>query len=184
MGSAKALDYYTYNDYLSWDDTERYELIDGVPFAMSAPSQKHQRVAGGLFSQLWNYLNGKPCQVFYAPFDVRLNAEGNDDTVVQPDILVVCDSKKLGERSCDGAPDMVVEVLSPSTAQFDIVRKFKLYRKYGVREYWIVDPESKTVNIYLLKDGVYVADSYMEEDAQIPVKVLEGCLINLQDVFT
>jgi len=173
---------YTYADYLEWDDDVRYELIEGVPYAMAAPSQAHQEISGGLFGQLWQFLKGKRCKVFHAPFDVRLNAESFDDVVVQPDLLVVCDRSKLDGRGCVGAPDMAVEILSPSNTKHDVFVKFRLYQKYGVREYWVVDPGGRTVSVHTLENGRYFTAVYGDADA-VPVYVLEGCEIDLADVF-
>ena len=174
--------YYTYADYLTWDDDTRCELIYGVPYMMAGTTTAHQRVVGEILYQLYSFLKGKPCEVFTAPFDVRLNAGTYDDTVVQPDILVVCDKSKLDAKSCIGAPDMVVEVLSASSAKHDRTIKQKLYQSAGVREYWIIDPAHKIVDALLLNNGEYMIKSYGEEDAA-PVSVLNGCVINLPDVF-
>ena len=173
---------YTYEDYCSWDDDKRWELIDGFPYAMSAPSRKHQEISRNLFSQLHNSLKGNPCEVYFAPFDVRLNADTYDDTVVQPDILVVCDRDKLDAKGCIGAPDLVIEILSPSTMLHDKIIKFRRYLRAGIREYWIVDPEGNTVTVNILKDGEYVAVPYAGDES-IPVHVLEGCVIDLHEVF-
>lgn len=174
---------HTYADYLTWDDGARYELIDGVPRLMSpAPSTAHQEVSGSIFLQIGNYLKGKPCKVFSAPFDVRLCPDGADDTVVQPDISVVCDPSKLDARGCKGAPDMVVEILSPSTLRQDQFVKYHKYLAAGVREYWLVSPEARGVQVYLLRGGEYVSRMYEGEDA-VPVSVLDGCVIALGDVF-
>ena len=174
---------YTYADYCTWDDGERWELIDGVPYAMSpAPRPGHQSVIGEIYRQMANFLKGKPCKVFTAPFDVRINAKDNDDTVVQPDISVICDRAKIDDKGCNGAPDLIVEVLSPSSARHDKLVKFNVYQRAGVREYWIVDPDSKTVAVYLLEGGRFVASAYGETDT-LPVSVLEGCGINLAEVF-
>ncbi len=172
---------YSYADYCTWDNDQRWELIDGVAYAMSpAPGVTHQKASGDLFSQLYNYLKGKPCQAFHAPFDVRLNANDEDDTVVQPDILVVCDRSKLSEKGCKGAPDLVIEITSPSTARHDRVTKLNLYRAAGVREYWLVEPVSKTVQVCVFETGD--VKGYTDADAA-PVAVLPGCVIDLKDVF-
>jgi Uma2 family endonuclease len=176
-------EYYTYDDYASWPDDVRYELIGGVPYMMSpGPSRSHQKISSALFYQLYNYLDGKQCEVYVAPFDVRLNADEEDDTVVQPDILVVCDLEKLDEKGVKGAPDVVVEILSQSTEKFDALVKLNLYRKYGVKEYWIVNPTAKVVTVHLLKDGEYVTVAYGENDVA-PLVTLKDCGIDLAKVF-
>ena len=172
---------YTYSDYCSWDDGERWELIDGVPYAMSpSPMRKHQGVSMALSSQLYNFLKEKPCKVYHAPFDVRLNADAEDDTVCQPDIVVVCDKSKLDEKGCKGAPDLVIEILSPSSLRMDRLIKLTKYRQAGVREYWIVDPDNRGVEAYVLDGERYYITGYVDE---APVTVLPGCVINLKDVF-
>jgi len=174
---------YTYADYCQWDDGERWELIDGVSYLMSpAPLRTHQGISRELTRQLANFLIGKPCKVYAAPFDVRLNADTYDDTVVQPDLLIVCDSSKLDDKGCTGAPDMVIEILSPSTGRHDKLVKFQTYQKAGVREYWIVDPDTRTVQVNILENGKYVAAMYGDTGIA-PVHILEGCTVNLRDVF-
>ena len=174
---------YTYADYLTWSDDERWEIIDGVAYAMDpAPGTKHQRMSGRFFALLFNFLNGKPCEAFHAPFDVRLSANEDDDTVVQPDIVVVCDRSKLDDKGCKGAPDLVIEILSPSTARHDKLIKFNAYQRAGVREYWIADPDSKTLSVHVLEIGRYITSAYGDTDIA-PVSVLPGCGINLSDVF-
>jgi len=183
MEALRKDEYYTYDDYLKWEDAERCELIDGEIYAMSpAPTWKHQGISSNLHGQLFDFLKGKPCKVFAAPFDVRLNAGTYDNTVVQPDLVVICDRSKLSGTGCAGAPDMVIEILSPSTAGYDRVDKFNQYLIAKVREYWIVDPESKTVSVHVLKDGEYITRAYAKT-AKVPVHVLEGCVIDLADVF-
>jgi len=174
---------YTYADYLTWNDGKRYELIDGEIYMMSpAPSSGHQRISGNLFLQIATHLRGKKCEVFAAPFDVRLNADAGDDTVVQPDISVICDPGKIDKRGCKGVPDMVIEILSPSSINRDFIDKFSVYRDAGIREYWIVHPDDRNVHVFLLKDGQYISQIYGDA-AIIPVSVLEGCQINMADVF-
>jgi Uma2 family endonuclease len=174
---------YTYADYANWDTLDRYELINGAQYMMSpAPMWNHQKVSREIFGQLFNFLRGKPCELFAAPFDVRLNANAHDDTVLQPDLVIICDRSKLSGTGCAGAPDMVIEIVSPSTARNDRFVKFHLYQKAGVREYWIVDPDSKTVMVNILDNGRYYNTAYADTDT-VPVHILEGCVINLADVF-
>jgi Uma2 family endonuclease len=174
---------YTYADYLTWDDDIRYELIDGVPYMMAAPSIRHQEISGEIFGLLREFLKGKPCRVLHAPVDVRLKAHRKDDTVVQPDVIIVCNSKKIENgKSCIGAPDMVVEVLSPSTRYRDYLVKEKKYAEAGVPEYWIVDPEAEAVQQLILNDGVYDVTPYKSGDT-IPIHILPGCEINLTSIF-
>jgi len=179
---------YTYADYCTWGDDERWELIDGVPYAMApAPNLGHQGICVKLIQQISNFLEGHACRVFVAPVDVRLSADDADDTVVQPDVLVVCDESKFEEngKCIIGAPDFIIEVLSPSSEKRDLIIKKKLYQESGVREYWIVDPEIKALMTYVLIDGMgYVSRSYGEQDKSVPVEVLEGCIIDLSKVFS
>ena len=174
--------YYTYSDYLKWDDDKRWELIDGIPYEMSAPKRRHQKISINLLAQLISYLDDKPCEVYHAPFDVRLNADTKDDTVVQPDIVVFCDLTKLTDAGCDGAPDMVIEILSPSTSNHDRITKFNKYREYGVREYWIIDPDSSSLAVHILKGKDFVTQAYSSESA-VPVYILDDCVIDLSKVF-
>ena len=175
---------YTYEDYCSWDDDKLWELIDGMPYAMAAPSQRHQEILLQLGRMIGNFLVGKTCKVFVAPFAVRLNEAYGDDTVLLPDLLVVCDMAKLDGKCCVGAPDMAIEILSPSTAVRDRVIKLKRYLNAGVREYWIVDPDSRTISVHLLMDRQYVISAYAYgEDAAVPIHVLDGCTIDLTEVF-
>jgi Uma2 family endonuclease len=184
MPLLKEKEYYTYADYLSWDDAERYELIDGEACMMAPPSRPHQKISMALSTRIHNYLEGKPCEVYAAPFAVRLNPaeDESDDTVVEPDIVVVCDPSKLDDRGCNGAPDLVIEILSPSTSRYDRIVKFQKYREAGVREYWIVDPDEKILTAYILKNGEYVASVYGDTDTA-PVAVLPGCKIDLASVL-
>jgi Uma2 family endonuclease len=177
---------FTYADYKAWelDAGERYELIRGKAYAMSAPNDSHQGISGEIFRQIANYLHGKPCKVRAAPYDVRLfyEEDGSDDTVVQPDISVICDEKKRGPEGCRGAPDLIVEVLSPSNTSEEYVRKFNLYLKAGVREYWVVEPKLKTLQVFELQDGAYRGTVY-DSAATFFSKALEGLSVTLGDVF-
>lgn len=186
---AAAKDTYTYGDYAKWPDEERWELIDGVPYNMiPAPSRTHQKILGDLHRQVANYLIGKTCEVYIAPFDVRL-PKGNEseeqiDTVVQPDLVVVCDREKLDERGCKGAPDLIVEVLSPETAGKDMKTKLALYERVGVKEYWLVDPHNKTVQVYQMEtSGRYGRlDIYTGAD-RVKVGLFTDLAIDLAMVF-
>jgi len=174
---------FTYEDYYSWDDGARWELFEGAAYAMApGPSTGHQSALIELSTLFHQYLKGKPCAVFIAPYDVRLNPDDADDTVVQPDLAVICDMTKIDKRGCKGAPDLIIEILSASTARHDRVIKYNLYLKAGVREYWIVDPDEKTVQACVLNDGRYYMSVYTDEDI-VPVSVLPGFNINLHEVF-
>ncbi|SJM91614.1 conserved hypothetical protein [Crenothrix polyspora] len=155
MNTAKKLQQsYTYADYCQWPEDEHWELLAGVAYAMTAPTRLHQDIVFELAGQIRNYLQGKPCKGYVAPFDVRLpckdEADDSVDTVVQPDISVICDKTKLDKLGCRGAPDWVIEVLSPSTALKDLNTKRNLYQRHGVQEYWIIHPEDRWIMVYLL----------------------------------
>lgn len=178
---------HTYADYLSWPEDVRYELIDGRAYLMApAPSLEHQDVAGEIYRQLSNTLEGKPCRPFIAPVDVRLpkanELDEQIDTVVQPDVLVVCDESKLDRRGVRGAPDFVVEVLSSSTASHDHVLKRRVYERAGVREYWLVHPIDRMVTIYRLLDGEYGKPDVQELSGETAVGVLEGVSVAWDDL--
>lgn len=186
---------YTYADYLTWPEDERIEIIDGVPYHTyggpifegssvmhATPNRVHQEISSNIHNQLYDFLKGKSCKVYAAPFSVRLDAVGNDDTTLEPDIVVVCDKSKLDERGCKGAPDFVIEILSPSTARKDRIIKFQKYQQAGVKEYWIVDPDTKSLQACIFENGRYFVTPYADTDTA-PVTVLPGCIINLQDVF-
>ena len=161
MALPKATDHrFTYADYRQWPADERWELIDGVAYAMApAPTISHQTLAGQLFRQIDEALDGAPRRALIAPVDVLSPAASETDdqatTVVQPDILVVCDPKKITERNVRGAPDWIIEVLSPATARHDHLIKRALYERAGVREYWLVHPVDRVITVYTLKDGQY-----------------------------
>ena len=179
---------YTFADILAGDESERIELIDGVPYMMAPPTTEHQRIAGEIFGQLYNFLKGKKCQVFPAPFGVRLFSEKEDRPedetwLLEPDITVVCDRDKLDKYGCKGAPDFTVEILSPSTQRRDRLEKYSLYQRAGVREYWIVDPDRNMVLAVVLEGGQYHSPEIYTAQDKAPVSVLDGCEIDLATVF-
>ena len=180
---------FTYKDYLLWPDDERWELIDGTAYDMSpAPSKVHQYISSYITSTFFEYLKGKDCNVFAAPFDVRLpggfKVDGDVDTVVQPDISVFCDETKLDDRGGNGAPDLIVEILSPSTASKDLKEKFFLYERVGVKEYWIVDPANKTLTAFILReDGKYERGVVYAGEDLFKTFLFEGLEIRMEEVF-
>ncbi len=190
MGTAIDLkEKYTYADYLTWPDGERWELIDGYAYNMSpARRRKHQDLLLEIARKFADYFDDRPCKVYVAPFDVRLVEDYSDDhlieNVVQPDISVFCDKKRLDEKGAIGAPDLVLEILSPSTAGKDIKTKLLLYQKYAVKEYWIVDPEQDTVEVIVLDaEGKYNPGTvYGKEEAAASV-LFEGLVIDLGLLF-
>ncbi len=179
---------YTFADCLTWPENERIELIDGEAVLMSLPSTVHQKISGELFRQLTNFLEGKKCEVFSAPFGVRLFEKDGDspenvDTMVEPDISVICDRDKLDRHGCKGAPDLIVEILSPSTQRRDRLIKLELYQRAGVREYWLVSPEEQTVQVLLFTNGLLLPRELYKKGDIAKVNVLEGCFLELEKVF-
>lgn len=178
---------YSYADLLEWDEDVRYELYNGLPVALASPSSFHQMISRDLLSQLYAFLKGKECQVFSAPLDVRLfekreNTPEEIFTVVQPDLMVVCDKTKIDRRGIRGAPDMVIEIASDSTRRIDRLTKLNIYQRAGVKEYWIIDPGTHIVSVHMLESGVYrTAGVY--SSGIIPVNILPGCKIDLSTVF-
>lgn len=179
---------FTFADYLSWDGSGHIELIEGEAVMMAPPSTLHQLVSMEISRQLANFLEGKKCLAIPAPFAVRLFEKEGDapedvQTAVEPDISVICDRTKLDRHGCKGAPDMVIEILSPSTRRHDRLVKLNLYQRAGVREYWIVSPDVQTVEVLLLEDGRLVPHGFYEKTDIAKVNVLEGCFIELSKVF-
>ena len=182
---------YTYADYLTWMDDVRRELIDGIVSLMAGTTIKHGKVGKNL---IWRFEtivrnNKGTCEVLYAPIDVCLPKNGETEnekiyTVVQPDILIVCDHTKLEEGRCLGAPDMIVEILSPSNRKKDIVTKFLIYQSAGVREYWIADPKVKTITAHILQDdGEYNDGELYASGEKVPVHIFDGFLIEVDEIF-
>ncbi|MCG7343577.1 Uma2 family endonuclease [Sporosarcina sp. ACRSL] len=180
---------YSYADYLEWDTDLNSEAIDGEIISMSpSPTPKHQDIVGELTAEFKMFLRGKDCSAFIAPMDVCLFASKDSapDTIldwVQPDILVVCASDKIGDKNIFGAPDLIVEVLSPSTARNDRLIKYNSYEKAGVKEYWIVDPYNMTVEIYsLVGDSFRLSGIYGKEDL-LTVGIFPELEIDLRNIF-
>lgn len=182
--------HYTYADYLLWRFKERIELIRGKVFKMApAPSSGHQGIVSALVSSFHQYLKHKTCKVFPAPFDVRLpdtpgEKEEQTVTIVQPDISVICDPDKIDEKGCKGAPDLIVEVLSPNSVSKDLHEKYEVYEKSGVREYWVVHPIEKTVIVFINKDGKFLPAKPLTIGDQVISTVLPGFALTLDEVFT
>ena len=181
---------YSYADYLTWRFTEYVELIKGrIMRKMSAPTSAHQVAATNFTGVIWSHLKGKPCQVFSAPFDVRLmRSTGNGDaqilTVVQPDISVICDLSKIDRRGCLGAPDWVIEIVSPSSLVLDTRTKFELYAENGVGEYWIVFPGEQTVLAHSLGPaGEYEVTGTYAEPGPMQSGTLPELAIEWRDIF-
>ena len=181
---------YSYADYFRWKFQERVELLKGWIYKMSpAPNAKHQSISLKLTLKIGNFFEAKPCKVFAAPFDVRLpdsKKKKNDEqvfTVVQPDICVVCDAEKIDERGCIGAPDLVIEILSPGNTQKEMGIKFDLYEESGVKEYWLAQPQDKVILVYVLKDGKYYGlKPFTAEDA-ISSFLFPNLIFKVSEVF-
>jgi Uma2 family endonuclease len=175
---------YTYKDYLKTDEGYRAEIVDGSLYVATPPTRYHQGIGRNLLVKLALFLEGKPYKVYPAPFGVRPfpKKDLSDDTYFEPDITVICDTSKLDARGCTGAPEMIVEILSPSNPQHDMLVKFRKYLQAGVQEYWIVDPDAKTVHVCLLEDNQYRVSVYNETQT-VAVSVLPGCVIELKSVF-
>jgi Uma2 family endonuclease len=181
---------YTYADYLLWQFEERVELLRGRIAQMAAPSRLHQKISGNLYRILSNATWRSPCEVYMVPFDVRLphySQKKNKEvqTVVQPDLCVICDPEKLDDRGCIGAPDLMVEVISPGNSKREMRDKFEIYREAGVREYWIISPIEKTVQVYQLNEAdQYIGLRPFVDDDVLTTPVIPGLTIDLSEVFT
>jgi Uma2 family endonuclease len=178
---------YTYADYLLWQFTERVELLRGKIRQMAAPSMKHQRIVTRLIRLTANALWQTPCQAFVAPFDVRLTRTRNDQevtTVVQPDLCVICDPSKLDDRGCNGAPDLIIEILSPGNSRTEMKDKFELYQEAGVLEYWLVSPIEKTFQIFKLNEqGIYIGLAPKVEGDIVTTPIVPNLAVDVTEVF-
>ncbi len=183
---------YTYADYLTWQFSERVELIKGWLYKMSpAPKRIHQKISAHLIARIDQIFKDKPCDYYAAPFDVRLKKQQDDpkamDTVVQPDISIICDRNKLDDSGCNGAPDLIMEILSETTAKKDYNEKFNLYEENGVKEYWIVNPATLTLEIYFLTDNsiyqLYGLFDKKNNDDKVTGQLFPDLEISLKEVF-
>lgn len=180
---------YTYADYLTWDIDHMVELIKGKVFkqAAAAPRRIYQELVLKIGSQLSGHLKGNKCKVFSAPFDVRLpvKSKKHEDirTVVQPDICVVCDTKKLDELGCVGAPDLIMEILSPSNNKKELQNKYEVYEESGVKEYWIIHPYEKTLLVYTLADGKYIPSKLFTLGDHVASSCIDGFVLDLEELF-
>ncbi len=177
---------WTYADYCAWPDDGRWELIDGEAYAMvPAPLRQHQELLSDLHFELRKQLEGRPCHVYPAPFDVRFAdaADERTDTVVQPDISVFCREDRLDDKGAHGAPDLVVEILSPSTSSKDSIIKRALYERHAVAEYWIVDPETSELYQFVLRNGHYGEPTVLAKTDTIKAAALEDVQFELSILF-
>jgi Uma2 family endonuclease len=178
---------YTYADYLTWSEEERWEIINGVPYLQAAPTWQYQAVLLELARQFANYLQDKSCRVFTAPFDLRIPEANEKDeettNVVQPDIIIICDNSGLKKTGYYGVPELIIEVVSPSTGQKDKIEKFNLYEKAGVKEYWIVEPDEKVVMVFTLEEGRYGRPQMYSEEDKVKVSIFDNLVIELKPVF-
>lgn len=181
---------YTYADYLTWNFQERLEILKGKIFKMSpAPNRKHQEISAKIFRKFDRYFEKKPCNIYYAPFDVRLinykksTSDKEISTVFQPDICVICDKTKLDDRGCLGAPDLIIEILSPGNSKKEMDIKFDLYEENGVKEYWIVEPYQKSILIYTLQNDKYIGLKPIVEEGLVHSPLFPEMSFNVEEVF-
>ncbi|MFB9120330.1 Uma2 family endonuclease [Bergeyella porcorum] len=176
---------YTYTDYLLWKFSEKIELLKGRILKMSpAPSRKHQEILRIINRRFDAYFYQQQCNMYFAPFDVRLPKKGETEiyTVVQPDLCVVCDESKLDERGCLGAPDLIVEILSPGNSKKEMKDKFEIYQEAGVREYWMVYPLDEMVLINVLEDGGYHTQNPIVDD-WVTSRIFPELKIHTDEIF-
>lgn len=176
---------YTYSDYLLWKLKERVELYKGKIFKMSpAPARIHQDILRNINRKYDQAFYNQPCKVYFAPFDVRLpNKKGEILNVVQPDLCVICDLEKLDKKGCLGAPDLIVEILSPGNTKKEMKHKFSIYEEAGVLEYWLVHPEDKYIQVFVLENGIYIGLQYFTEGEIITSKTFPELSFSTNDVF-
>ncbi|QQK75308.1 Uma2 family endonuclease [Salicibibacter cibarius] len=179
---------FSYRDYATWAEEKRIEIVGGEPYDMTpAPSRKHQYTSKQLFAALNDYLSGDPCEAYYAPFDVRLFAEDRADDqvfdVVQPDLVVVCDPDKLDDAGCKGSPDVIIEIVSPSSIKMDKKVKRHLYEKAGIKEYWIIDPIHAYIEVYTLENEKYGKPLFYSKEDHLKSALFKDLKIDLEYIF-
>lgn len=181
---------YTYADYLKWKYEERLELFRGKIFKLSAPNTKHQEISGKISFRIYSFLESRECKVFAAPFDVRLPVRNKKrdheiTTVVQPDICVICDKSKIDDKGCLGAPDLIIEILSPGNTEKEVKLKFELYEESGIKEYWVVYPAEENIAVFILEeDGKYGGAKIYAGKDEIKSIAVKGFKILVKDIFT
>lgn len=176
---------YSYADYLLWKFSERVELFNGKVFPIETPFTRHQKVSGNIVLGVYQYFRNKKIEVFTAPFDVCLpkrKGETQFYNVVQPDLCVICDETKLDERGCNGAPDLIIEILSPGNSKREMKQKIQIYEEADVQEYWIVDPNQESVLVNVLKDGKYHTLNPVLDDF-VPSVKFPDLKIHTDDIF-
>ena len=189
LAKKRKKDTYTYADYLKFPKDFKSEIIDGVVYDMApAPLRKHQDISGEIFRQIANFLSKENCKVYSAPFDVRFGEKKDENfeitNVVQPDLSIICDEDKLDEKGCIGAPDWIIEILSPSTTKIDLQDKFDLYEKFGVKEYWIVEPVEQFILVFTLNEkGKYENTARLTTDKNGKPTIFTDFEINIAEVF-
>ena len=165
----------TTNDYL--------EFIDGKIYCLASPSTEHQSIVGEIYLSFGNYLKGKECKPFISPFDIVFKNE-TEIHRVQPDLSIICDKSGLNENNYVGVPNLVIEVLSPSTMSNDFIKKMDLYMRFGVKEYWIVSPRNKEIQIFVLQDNLYSEMISFKENDILQSVIFQDLKINLKDIFS
>ena len=180
---------YSYADYLTWQFQERLELIQGYVFPMLAPARRHQQILWNLNGRFWEHFKNNSCRVYFAPFDVRLPRKPTPDnakveTVLQPDLCVICDLTKLDDKGCNGAPDLVVEILSPGNTRKEMKQKFDVYQESGVKEYWLIQPDDRNVFQYVLNpEGIYIGLHPLTDEDELISRTFPDLVIDLAGVF-
>ncbi len=176
---------YTIADYLSWKFKERVELLKGYVAKMSpAPNSYHQIISAELSRVLFNYFHKKPCKAFAAPFDVYLpNHKNTGQTIVQPDLCVICDLEKIEKKGCVGAPDLIVEILSPGNSRKEVIDKYEIYQEAGVKEYWVIYPAEQVLQVYSLENAIFVAKKPKAPGDMYECQLFPELQINVESIF-